>query len=315
MANFCSSCGENLGQYALANYCPKCGTKVHAEFNVTENVAIEKYFHLGYDYKTITDLLLVHHGITMSVRTLKRRLKSNNLGKKKINVDEDLVRNIIRSEMQGPGQLAGYRKMWHILRIKHHVHAPRRLVAQILHELDPDGSKARKRNKLHRRIYQSHGPNQCWHIDGYDKLKPFGFPIHSAVDGYSRKVMWLETCRSNNIPSVPAKLYLQCVQEHKGCPLLVRSDYGTENGIIAGMQCFFRSDNAPFSENSGGTDCLIPVPQEKIDEMKLECQGVEEESIFQEYFEYLMETEGIQYPTRYDEALTLFSYLTTVADV
>ena len=68
-------------------------------------------------------------------------------------------------------------------------------------------------------------------------------------------------------------------------------------------------------ENSGGTDCLIPVPQEKIDEMKLECQGVEEESIFQEYFEYLMKTEGIQYPTRYDEALTLFSYLTTVADV
>ncbi|XP_067017852.1 uncharacterized protein [Acropora muricata] len=30
MANFCSSCGENLGQYAMANYCPKCGTKVHA---------------------------------------------------------------------------------------------------------------------------------------------------------------------------------------------------------------------------------------------------------------------------------------------
>ena len=51
----------------------------------------------------------------------------------------------------------------------------------------------------------------------------------------------------NDIASVPAKLYLQCVQEHKGCPLLVRSDHGTENGIIAGMQCFFRSDNVPFT--------------------------------------------------------------------
>lgn len=111
-------------------------------------------------------MLQVHHGISMSVRTLKRRLQSYNLVKRKINVDEDLVRNIIRREMQGPGQLAGYRKMWHILRLKHHVHAPRKLVAQILHELDPDASKARKRNKLHRRIYQSHGPNQCWHIDG-----------------------------------------------------------------------------------------------------------------------------------------------------
>ncbi|XP_044170891.1 uncharacterized protein LOC114949567 [Acropora millepora] len=35
MANFCSSCGENLGQYAMANYCPKCGTKVHAGGTVT----------------------------------------------------------------------------------------------------------------------------------------------------------------------------------------------------------------------------------------------------------------------------------------
>lgn len=49
-----------------------------------------------------------------------------------------------------------------------------------------------------------------------------------------------------------SQLYLECVQEHKGCPLLVRSDYGTENGIIAGMQCFFRSDNAPFSGEVNG---------------------------------------------------------------
>ena len=27
------------------------------------------------------------------------------------------------------------------------------------------------------------GPNWCWHIDGYDKLKPFGFPIHACIDG------------------------------------------------------------------------------------------------------------------------------------
>ena len=49
--------------------------------------------------------------------------------------------------------------------------------------------------------------------------------------------------------------------------------------------------------------------------MKLECQDAEEGNVFQEYFEYLMKTGGIQYPTRYDEALTLFSYLTSVADV
>lgn len=23
-----------------------------------------------------------------------------------------------------------------------------------------------------------------WHCDGYDKLKPFGLPIHGCIDGY-----------------------------------------------------------------------------------------------------------------------------------
>lgn len=67
--------------------------------------------------------------------------------------------------------------------------------------------------------------------------------------------------------------------------------------------------------NSGGTDCLILFPQEEIDDMKLECQDAEDENVPQEYFEYLMKAEGIQYPTTYDEALILFSYLTRVADV
>ena len=68
-------------------------------------------------------------------------------------------------------------------------------------------------------------------------------------------------------------------------------------------------------ENSGGTDCLILFPQEEIDDVKLECQDAEDENVPQEYFEYLMKAEGIQYPTTYDEALILFSYLTRVADV
>ena len=59
---------------------------------------------------------------------------------------------------------------------------------------------------------------------GYDKIKLFGFPIHAAVDGFSRKVLWLEVCRSNN------------------SSLLTRTDYGTENGHIAAIQSYFQAD-------------------------------------------------------------------------
>jgi hypothetical protein len=77
---------------------------------------------------------------------------------------------------------------------------------------------------------------------GYDKLKPFGFPIHGAIDGFSRKVLWLEVCKSNNSPTEPTNLYLDCVEEHGGCPMITRTDYGTENCNIAAIQCYFRSD-------------------------------------------------------------------------
>ena len=77
---------------------------------------------------------------------------------------------------------------------------------------------------------------------GYDKLKPYGFPIHGAIDGYSRKILWLEVARSNSKPENVARFYLDCVKENGGCPILLRSDCGTENGVLAGMQCYFRQN-------------------------------------------------------------------------
>ncbi|PFX14985.1 hypothetical protein AWC38_SpisGene20822 [Stylophora pistillata] len=79
-------------------------------------------------------------------------------------------------------------------------------------------------------------------LEGYDKLKTYGFPIHGAICGYSRRIIWLELVRSNNNPKVTAMLYLDAVETLQSCPRVVRSDCGTENGVIAGMQCYFRAD-------------------------------------------------------------------------
>lgn len=35
----------------------------------------------------------------------------------------------------------------------------------------------------------SSDPNFSWHIDGYDKLKPFVFSVHGCVDGFSRRII------------------------------------------------------------------------------------------------------------------------------
>ena len=43
-------------------------------------------------------------------------------------------------------------------------------------------------------------------FDGYDKLKAFGFAIHGAIDGHSRKILWLKFVQSNYNPESHCRL-------------------------------------------------------------------------------------------------------------
>ena len=121
-----------------------------------------------------------------------------------------------------------------------------------LETLDPEGVDRRTRQILKRRKYSAKGPNYIWHIDGYDKLKPFGFCIHGAIDGYSRRILWLEAFVTNNDPRVVARYFCDCIKQVGGVPRIVRADNGTENCNVAGIQRFFRrdADDAFAGDNS-----------------------------------------------------------------
>ena len=105
-----------------------------------------------------------------------------------------------------------------------------------LKQLDPDGSVNRSTRKLKCRQYQNQGPNFCRHLDGYDKLKPFGFPIHGCIDGYSRNIIWMKTIHSNNDPFIVGAIFLDNVKDAEGCPSRVRSNCGIENVVLAAIQ-------------------------------------------------------------------------------
>ena len=72
---------------------------------------------------------------------------------------------------------------------------------------------------------------------------PYGFPVHGCIVGFSRKIVWLRLVKSNNDPFVIAKLYLDDVKELDVIPSRVRTDCGSENGILAASQCFFRRNH------------------------------------------------------------------------
>ena len=108
---------------------------------------------------------------------------------------------------------------------------------EILREADPLRSNERRSRNLERRCYCSNGPNETCHVDGYEKLKPYGFPMHRCIDSFSRKIIWLNVCRTNIDLKIPASFYIQTAQHFKYCPSKVQTGCGTENGILAALQC------------------------------------------------------------------------------
>ena len=248
-ACYCFRCGRNL--FRNETFCPKCGT----QRRTTELADIQKcadlsdvitfHFVRGTQYKTIVLFLEKYHDTKMSVRTLKRRLKELGLKKKGNSISDSYIQQIIEREIQSSSSILGYRSMWNKLKSSYGIVTSRDRVMKILREIDPLQSSYRKARKLKRRVFHSSGPNASWHADGYDKLKMYGFPIHGCVDGFSRKVLWLKVCRSNNNPVVPASLYLNAVEEQGIYPKILQTDCGTENGLMASIHSFLhRNVNA-----------------------------------------------------------------------
>ena len=59
----------------------------------------------------------------------------------------------------------------------------------------------------------------------------------------SRKILWLKVARTNNSPDMIGSFYLQTVGKLGGCPVKLITDLGTENGLAASIQCFFRNNS------------------------------------------------------------------------
>ncbi|XP_066913459.1 uncharacterized protein [Clytia hemisphaerica] len=224
--------------------------------NIDRDNIIIGLFHEGLAYKEILAFLLKWNNLDLSLRQLKRILKRYNL-RRRLNNDENIadVTEVIQSELLSDGCNLGYRSMHQKLIIKYHLNTSREQVRQILGRLDPEGVNSRKKRRLRRRTYVCKGPNELWHMDGYDKLKPYGFAIHGCIDGFSRKILWLNVNSTNNDPAIIAKYYLNFVSQTNA--RRIRADCGTENSNVAGIQRLFRTHPIDESDNAFGLQSFL----------------------------------------------------------
>lgn len=203
---------------------------------------ITHFFRCGYQYKDILELLRRYHDISISMRTLHRLLKEYGLKRKCADVSTSTILDKVRQEIQEVGENRGYRSIYQHL-IEKGIQIPTRLVRAALKELDPSGVERRTKHRLKRRVYRTNGPNDVWHIDGNDKLKPFGFCIHGGIDGFSRKIIWLAVSDTNKNPFIIAHYYTSAVKTLCAVPKLIRGDRGTENVNVCGIQRFLRRNH------------------------------------------------------------------------
>ena len=64
-----------------------------------------------------------------------------------------------------------------------------------------------------------------------------------CIDGYSRRILWLEVASSNNDPKLVAQYYLDYVRQSSATRRIVRGDRETENVNVAAIQRFYRRDS------------------------------------------------------------------------
>jgi hypothetical protein len=135
---FCPFCGE-LVQIGF-KFCPFCGRE-----GETCDELITRYFRKGFAYEKIILFLANYHGIRMSLRTLNTKLRSLGLRRKNNELDINFVRDRIQQELDGPGNSAGYRSVWHTLKLDG-IEVPRETVQVLVKDLDSEGMRDTSKN-------------------------------------------------------------------------------------------------------------------------------------------------------------------------
>ena len=167
------------------------------------------------------------YGFQTNLSTLKRRLRDPLATVRSSNEE---IRRAVQEELNSSVSRIGYRRV-HLPLVHKGLVVRKHDIRLLVKELDPEGVVLRKRRHLYRLKYSNLGLNFTGHIDGYDKLKYYGFRIHGCIGGFSRKIFWLHISASNKNPDVTAKLYLDTVPEFCGILTYISADDGIVHSI------------------------------------------------------------------------------------
>ena len=142
------------GVHTMALFCGNYG-KLHRNITHDPNGSLDSlikyYFSKEMAYQIVVHVLDACHDIQISLRTLKRKLKTMKLTKSP-NITDEVLRQIIKRELLGPSAGHGYRFMWCKLKAAYGVQVRRSTVMEILRQEDTAGTLLGKSRYIKRRV-------------------------------------------------------------------------------------------------------------------------------------------------------------------
>ncbi|XP_026063257.1 uncharacterized protein LOC113046621 [Carassius auratus] len=173
----------------------------------------------------------------VSRRTMNRRLKEQSLSVRGCysSISDNELDRVVRSiKIRMPH--AGYRLVKGELLARGHRIQWHRVKAS-MQRVDGAGILARmfQLGFVARRSYSVPAPLSLVHVDTNHKLITFNIVIFGGIDGFSRKILYLDAA-ANNKASTAFSFFLEGIHKH-GWPSRVRGDQGVENVDIA--RCMF----------------------------------------------------------------------------
>jgi len=185
------------------------------------------YRNLQYSWTTVASFLNIHP------KTLHRHRIAENYRDPTpfSNITDIALDDLVSQFIDQFNGVVGSGFMSAILK-DHGIKVQRNRVRESMRRVDQLGNLERWAALVPRLKYSVRGPNCLWHMDGNLKLKDYGFVLHGCIDGYSRRIIYLEV-NTNNCASTVLNAFLTGIRRLNMVPERIRADKGRENVDVA----------------------------------------------------------------------------------
>jgi len=91
----------------------------------------------------------------------------------------------------------------------------RSIICNYFTQYEPDLLPLHKVQCLRHCCFWAAGVNDIWAVDQHDKWLQFGLALHTSIEPFSGKILWIHVWHSNHNPQLILTYYLAIVEQYR----------------------------------------------------------------------------------------------------